>query len=1168
MPESDFYAGSHPGSDDPYAAFTDIFGRPPPPGRIPYGPAPAVPAQSSSPVPALPPLPQQPLMLNGDAATAASYSPKVAMHSDSSVSVPTSDMSQLSTDSAPPRPDPVTRSVSLGMVNEYALDKNGSRAADHATPRIHGMQSSSDLNRRASEDHTMTRSVSQVWSGLKKQVAMQRSASSTTVNMRKPVTKGGRTIPSRSDLSAFSSGSSTVGSYDDFDRRSPSRKSSTATVSSLGSRSTIVATSRREPLVYPALLSRVAQKFRERMAPVLGDRVKNELTYKNAFTGSEAVDVIAYIIKTPDRNLALLLGRSLDAQKLFHDVTYDSRLRDLPNEVYQFTTFDDQSNNVPEPNGVFTLLSECYSPTCSRNRLCYSISCPRRLEQQARLNMKLDPGLIGSTNQAEASISLDDGEDKEEKLWRWTVSPEVLESTPPKEQKRQEAIAELVYTERQFVKSLEYLRECWIKPLRRSTILGPDHRRDRFIRMVFLNVLEVHAVNLKFAEALTRRQQLAPVVNQIADVVLEFVPRFEPFVTYGAQQMYAKYEFEKERAINPVFAKFVQDTEREPESQQLELNGYLTKPTTRLARYPLLLDAILKRTEPDNPDAKNIPLAITQIREFLFKVNEETGKAENRFSLHQLNQALTFRAGEYVDLHLLNPKRQLVFKGHLKKRPPPGEGNVQVYLFDNAVLFAKRKKATGMSSTAAAAAAAAAAAVEPPSGDDSTSGRDVLRVNSKPIPLPLLLVAEGEEIGRRKAAAHMIRNTVTRNAEGKATFPITFQHLGRRGYEVTLYAENFQARKTWVDIILKQQEGQRKSANILSQHSLYTSAAGSGRAQSSVTLDDGRRVLFGTDRGVFMANVSYQDKEGRFNPVSSMLKPIIVTTAPVVQLDVVEKHGIVLMLYDRTLSAFSLDLLDSNVDISVKQRSIKQLANQVNFYKVDECLGKTLLIVVKSTNLSSTIRVLEPTGPPPTNSKRPPLRRLLTSGGGSPQQPDGFRLMKPPIDIPSATLSLTFLRSHLCLGCSRGFELLDLETGKFESLLDPADTSLDFVIKRESLKPISLHRIGKEFLLNYSDFSFFINRNGWRSRPDWIIQWECNPQHIILSYPYLVAFDHSLIEVRNMDTELVRVIHGEGIRFLCASNHDILYAVENEKGGDEVVSLNFWEQQNKKPTAK
>lgn len=62
------------------------------------------------------------------------------------------------------------------------------------------------------------------------------------------------------------------------------------------------------------------------------------MTYKEAFDGREAVDKIAYIIKTTDRNLALLLGRALDAQKFFHDVTYDHRLRDSPNELYQFRT--------------------------------------------------------------------------------------------------------------------------------------------------------------------------------------------------------------------------------------------------------------------------------------------------------------------------------------------------------------------------------------------------------------------------------------------------------------------------------------------------------------------------------------------------------------------------------------------------------------------------------------------------------------------------------------------------------------------------------------------------------------------------------------------------------------------------------------------------------------
>jgi len=93
---------------------------------------------------------------------------------------------------------------------------------------------------------------------------------------------------------------------------------------------------RKTPIVYPALLSRVAQAFRERIP--ITDRVKDGLTYKDAFDGREAVDKIAYIIKTTDRNLALLLGRALDAQKYFHDVTYDHRLRDSANELYQFRT--------------------------------------------------------------------------------------------------------------------------------------------------------------------------------------------------------------------------------------------------------------------------------------------------------------------------------------------------------------------------------------------------------------------------------------------------------------------------------------------------------------------------------------------------------------------------------------------------------------------------------------------------------------------------------------------------------------------------------------------------------------------------------------------------------------------------------------------------------------
>lgn len=181
---------------------------------------------------------------------------------------------------------------------------------------------------------------------------------------------------------------------------------------------------RRAPVVYPALLSRVAEAFHSRIT--VAERFKDGLIYSEAFDGRDAVDKIAYIIKTTDRNLALLLGRALDAQKFFHDVTYDHRLRDSPIELYQFkeriaasfistdalTPLDESGGPASAivqqgrqiamvealddgntPSGVFTLLTDCYSPTCTRDRLCYSIACPRRLEQQARLNLNPKPGL-------------------------------------------------------------------------------------------------------------------------------------------------------------------------------------------------------------------------------------------------------------------------------------------------------------------------------------------------------------------------------------------------------------------------------------------------------------------------------------------------------------------------------------------------------------------------------------------------------------------------------------------------------------------------------------------------------------------------------------------------------------------------------------------------------
>lgn len=556
-----------------------------------------------------------------------------------------------------------------------------------------------------------------------------------------------------------------------------------------GQVSHVTSTSRRSkvPLVYPALLSRIADVFRERIA--LGERQKNGLSYQNAFSGAEAVDLIGYIIKTNDRNLALLLGRALDAQKFFHDVTYDHRLRDTTGELYQFKETMGEEAPSSDVNGVFTLLTECYGPTCTRDTLCYSIACPRRLEQQARLNIKPQPGLRSSASKG--SLHADDDNDNQ-KLWINMVPKEVSDSIDDKQKKRQEIIFELMYTERDFVKDLEYLRDFWMRPLRSAgnTNLSPipEHRREKFIRTVFGNCLEVLKVNSGLCESLNTRQKEAHIVQNVGDIFLQHVPFFDPFIKYGSNQLYGKYEFEKEKASNPSFARFVEETERLKESRKLELNGYLTKPTTRLARYPLLLEQVLKNTKDDNPDKQDIPMAIKMIKDFLSRVNTESGRAENHFNLVQLNSSLKFGPGDYVDLKLTEENRQMLTKMAFKKTAADSS-EVTAYLFDHAVLLVRIKV---------------------------VNKREEYRVYRKPIPLELLVIAQMDEViprvgVQKRPSSGLLNNRTAANPPStKDGLPITFRHLGKGGYEQTLYATSQTQRRKFIEMIDEQQRKLRE----------------------------------------------------------------------------------------------------------------------------------------------------------------------------------------------------------------------------------------------------------------------------------------------------------------------------------------------------------------------
>lgn len=75
--------------------------------------------------------------------------------------------------------------------------------------------------------------------------------------------------------------------------------------------------------------------------------------------------------------------------------------------------------------------------------------------------------------------------------------------------------------------------------------------------------------------------------------------------------------------------------------------------------------------------------------------------------------------------------------------------------------------------------------------------------------------------------------------------------------------------------------------------------------------------------------------------------------------------------------------------------------------------------------------------------------------------------------IPVESTSIHYLKTKMCVGCSRGFEIVDLESLDTQGLLDPNDENLEFVRKRENLRPMAIYRIHNEFLLCYDGLCFF-----------------------------------------------------------------------------------------------
>lgn len=200
-----------------------------------------------------------------------------------------------------------------------------------------------------------------------------------------------------------------------------------------------------------------------------------------------------------------------------------------------------------------------------------------------------------------------------------------------------------------------------------ETNIIPSDVRINFVKHVFAHINEIYSVNREFLKALAQRQSLSPICPGIADIFLQYLPFFDPFLSYIASRPYAKYLIETQRSVNPNFARF--DDEVSNSSLRHGIDSFLSQGVSRPGRYSLLVREIIHFSDPvtDKDDLQMLMKVQDLLKDLMKRIDRASGAAQDRYDVKVLKQKILFK-DEYVNLGLNNEKGKSSMKVYSQGR--------------------------------------------------------------------------------------------------------------------------------------------------------------------------------------------------------------------------------------------------------------------------------------------------------------------------------------------------------------------------------------------------------------------------------------------------------------------------------------------------------------------
>eukprot|EP00727_Mastigamoeba_balamuthi_P009157 m51a1_g4864 hypothetical protein (943) ;mRNA; f:330125-334537 len=211
---------------------------------------------------------------------------------------------------------------------------------------------------------------------------------------------------------------------------------------------------------------------------------------------------------------------------------------------------------------------------------------------------------------------------------------------------RQKVLAELCSTEEDYLKDLRLMHTIWEPELARAAVVGPQE-----MAMLFATIPRLITLSEEF-HRLLREARALPVAQQaIGKEFRAMVPFINVYIEYCASQM-QQTELLSSIARNSRLRDALERIRvSSPELRKLDLASFVAKPLQRVTKYPLFFRDLIKNTELDHPDYRELEAVEKALDSVLKKINTRTRERETMILLNKLQPSLVWRTSG-IDLML------------------------------------------------------------------------------------------------------------------------------------------------------------------------------------------------------------------------------------------------------------------------------------------------------------------------------------------------------------------------------------------------------------------------------------------------------------------------------------------------------------------------------------